>query len=570
MNWIDFIAYCRNIVIFLSNHFFNKMIKDSNNWAEIKGVKNNLVNASLIAAALAGLPLIFFSLLRSLQYFQYDFLLVNFSVYLYLVVITVFRYRLSFEFKAFNIVILLLILAVADLTNVGILSMSYIWLAAAIILSFLYFNLRIAISTAVFSVVVVIVIKMLYVNGSLVSQIDLNGYAQKSIVVVLRTLSFVLVGAVIVFSMQQITNKFNDYIDTLAEQKDNLVLTTKQIKQEMEQRIISEKAAIESEQKFKNIFETSSDSMLILNSIGKVVGFNSSFLKIAEKSEDEIINSDFLDLVPIDFQDYFRQFKNNIENLPPRFDLNYTSHLSGNVSYLDITTTLIRYEGEQSVLAIIRDNTSKITHERLIYSAALSAEEKERARFSKELHDGLGPLLSTLKIYIEAQKAHPNDEEIKLRIEKILDESIRTVKEVSNNLSPYVLQNLGVVKALKSFIEKIEFAGKLAIKFSSNFDDRLNEQFEIAVYRLVTELIHNTLKHANAQKVQIDMNIENQKLSIIYTDDGIGFDYNTIESTASGIGLFNVKSRIEKLGGNLYIDTGITKGFRLIATLFIH
>jgi len=175
-----------------------------------------------------------------------------------------------------------------------------------------------------------------------------------------------------------------------------------------------------------------------------------------------------------------------------------------------------------------------------------------------------------LKIYLEVYFANPNDPEIKERIESTLSESIKSVKEISNNLSPYIIENMGLVKAVDSFINKISFGKKIRIVFHSNLNFRLNSEVEISIYRYITEQINNTLKHASASEININIETDRNFLKIHYDDNGKGFDIKDETIFTRGIGLFNIKSRIEKLGGNIQLSTSPGNGYITDAILKIN
>lgn len=185
------------------------------------------------------------------------------------------------------------------------------------------------------------------------------------------------------------------------------------------------------------------------------------------------------------------------------------------------------------------------------------------------MHDGLGPLLSALKIYLDILYTSPNDKEVIKRINFTLDESIKTVKEISNNLSPYILENMGLTKALESFIERIKFKTDIKISYKSNIIQRLNSDIEISVYRFVSELINNTLKHAQANSVEILLQQTTETINIVYADDGVGFDYSDQKIARKGIGLYNLKSRIENIGGTVKIKTALGKGVKVEAIIYL-
>ena len=204
-------------------------------------------------------------------------------------------------------------------------------------------------------------------------------------------------------------------------------------------------------------------------------------------------------------------------------------------------------------------------NETQVLSAIIKTEEKERQHFAKELHDGLGPLLSSVKMAISTTRnqAVKNDEVMK-NAEKLIDESILTLKEVSNNLSPHILNNFGLLKAIKSFINKLNTLDNTQIKLNSNIEDkRFPYNIEVVLYRVCGELISNTLKHANANNIYIDLMSNEKTISMEYLDDGIGFDIEKNGNTEKGMGYSNIQSRVKSLNGSYHIFSEPGEGVRV-------
>lgn len=197
-------------------------------------------------------------------------------------------------------------------------------------------------------------------------------------------------------------------------------------------------------------------------------------------------------------------------------------------------------------------------NESKVLSAIIRTEEKERQRFAKDLHDGLGPLLSSVKMAISARNQTENNEVILANAENLIDESIITLKEVSNNLSPHILNNLGLFKAIKSFIAKLQLHEGPDIKLNCNIEHlRFSYNIEVVVYRILCELINNTLKHAQAYNIYIDLLSDDNMITLEYIDDGLGIDDLT-NKKSKGMGLSNIESRIKSLYGsyNFYSKPG--------------
>ncbi|HBS86209.1 MAG: hypothetical protein A2W91_09440 [Bacteroidetes bacterium GWF2_38_335] len=211
----------------------------------------------------------------------------------------------------------------------------------------------------------------------------------------------------------------------------------------------------------------------------------------------------------------------------------------------------VRYQSEQKIISTI-----------------IKTEEKERQRFAKDMHDGLGPLLSSAKMSVSALKASGSNEtnkEILESIETVVNEAIISIKEISNNLSPHILTNFGLHAAIKSFSDKLTVLRSVQIVINSNINNkRFNYNTEVILYRVICELISNTIRHARAKTINMDFYLENDILKIYYFDDGIGFDFKKVlRHDQSGMGYSNIISRLNSINGKLEIDSEKDKGVHI-------
>ncbi len=206
-------------------------------------------------------------------------------------------------------------------------------------------------------------------------------------------------------------------------------------------------------------------------------------------------------------------------------------------------------------------------NESKVLSAIVRTEEQERLNFSKELHDGLGPLLSSVKMAFSSAVNNKNliaNKDIIQNTEKLIDESITTLKEISNKLSPHILNNFGLKKAVKSFISHLSPIENLNISFDSNLENkRFPYNTEVVLYRVICELISNSLKHAQAKNIFITLMSDDKNISLDYLDDGIGFDSKILEKENKGMGFTNISSRIKSLNGKIDIYTVPNEGVRV-------
>ena len=200
-------------------------------------------------------------------------------------------------------------------------------------------------------------------------------------------------------------------------------------------------------------------------------------------------------------------------------------------------------------------NKQRQLTERRLLNTIIYTEEKERQRLSKDLHDGLGPLLSSAKMSISVLATVEKDPQTSEMINNtayVIDEAIKEVKDISNNISPTILQNFGISRALNNFVTKRSLPVDIKLNFSSNFkDSRFNGNTEIVFYRVGCELINNAMKHSNATMINVNLEHWSHHLQLTVSDNGVGMNSDIIEQSVSGMGLKNIRSRINSLNGEV-------------------
>ncbi|WP_412476245.1 tetratricopeptide repeat-containing sensor histidine kinase [Flavobacterium sp. TBRC 19031] len=194
-----------------------------------------------------------------------------------------------------------------------------------------------------------------------------------------------------------------------------------------------------------------------------------------------------------------------------------------------------------------------------VMQAMIDGEEKERTRLARDLHDGVGSRLSSLKMQME-QKIELLSNKTDFRpISDSLKLSITELRQVAFNLIPEVLLKLGLELALKDLCYSMS-TNEVNIHFSSNEIDRsIKNNHQIAIFRIVQELINNALKHANCTEIVIDCSQNNNLFLITVEDNGKGFDYKVLEKL-EGLGIKNIKNRVELLDGTFDIQSQIGIG----------
>ena len=217
----------------------------------------------------------------------------------------------------------------------------------------------------------------------------------------------------------------------------------------------------------------------------------------------------------------------------------------------------------------------RILTEKRTLNTIISTEEKERRRFSKDLHDGLGPLLSSVKMSVSALSKMNIDNSQKEIIENadyVIEEAIKSLKEISNNLSPHILNNFGVARAVNNFINKLTLPPYLKIRFDSNIrGTRYSNNIEAILYRVICELVNNAIKHADPSQIDISLNQTGSEISLVVEDNGKGFDTAILEEgNKQGMGLSNISSRISSLKGTMNIESISGKGTKVSINININ
>jgi len=218
-----------------------------------------------------------------------------------------------------------------------------------------------------------------------------------------------------------------------------------------------------------------------------------------------------------------------------------------------------KIEAENKIEGLL-SNQDKIT-----INAMLDGQEKERNKIADELHDKLGNILSMVKLYFQSI-----DKQIdKLKLDNIaqykkandlLDEACDEVRKTAHALSSGNLARIGLFKAIKGLKEKIEGSGEIKVILSTHgSDDEIEDLNEIALFRIIQEIISNTLKHAEATEISIQLNVFDELFNLFVEDNGKGFDPEILNDK-DGMGLRNIEARVENMNGIFQLDTQEGRG----------
>lgn len=228
----------------------------------------------------------------------------------------------------------------------------------------------------------------------------------------------------------------------------------------------------------------------------------------------------------------------------------------------------MRYRKNQIIAA---QKIQKLVDEKKLMAArsVLVGQEKERERIAQELHDGIGVLLSTASIHFSSveSKADAETSDMLKKANKLLKDAGKEVRQISHNMMPGVLSKFGLQEAIEDLFEDVEKAGDLMVNLQLTCgDSRLPENMEIMIYRIIQEMLNNTLKHAKASKISLYISRDDDEIFLDFTDDGIGFDEEKLPLDKN-LGLSGIRSRVEYLGGTIKLTSSEGKGTRYAITI---
>lgn len=198
----------------------------------------------------------------------------------------------------------------------------------------------------------------------------------------------------------------------------------------------------------------------------------------------------------------------------------------------------------------------KKKHQIELLRSSIQAQEEERKRIAQDMHDEMGAALSITRMHLlQAERKHGTDSENLLSdlqlIRSLTESSLESMRRISHELMPAQLEKFGLIKTLETVIEQLQSAGTIQITLHTPSDlSFLDHSIQLTLYRVLMELINNTIKHAGADRIEIAINPESQWLKIVFSDNGKGLSDKLNEK---GLGLKGIEGRISVIGGTVEI-----------------
>ena len=220
----------------------------------------------------------------------------------------------------------------------------------------------------------------------------------------------------------------------------------------------------------------------------------------------------------------------------------------------------LKLASEKAIKDLLQEQETQTTY------ALLEGQDKERKRIAAELHDSLGSILVTLNMYADTLISKKPEEMEKLakKISETAQLANEETRKISHSLDSGMLKHFGLEAAIHQLSEAVSAARKIKFEVNIQLHDALSTETSLEIYRIIQELVNNTLKHARCSTIRLDLTHIKGSLNLIYEDNGVGFKKEDIQS---GIGLKNIENRVSKLDGELTIDSSPEKGSTFIAEI---
>jgi PAS domain S-box-containing protein len=345
-------------------------------------------------------------------------------------------------------------------------------------------------------------------------------------------------------------------VSVLAAQFENRALEVVTLKDITDHKL-AEESLRESEALYRNLVNQLPNPILIhIN--GNVVFANDLILELTGLNKDEIIGKNAASLLsdPTDAKNtaIFRNISGDSFIEEEEFEIR-TENRKVVIKNFLLRNSKLKYKGQDAVMTILIDITERKHLEKYVLSRVIETEEKDRKQFATDLHDDLGPILSSIKLHLGLLEHSRSPEKFSETLgvcNHLLAETIAKMRIVANNLMPRLIENFGLEAAINSFINTMQHEGVFTISLISNLKGRrFRKQTELHVYRIICELINNTVKHAGATSAVVKLNYTKGLLKLNYTDNGKGYDITEINKKPGGMGVGNIIQRANLINAEI-------------------
>jgi PAS domain S-box-containing protein len=533
-----------------------------NSPAKLSEIKNSMLDNLIMIILLLGIPNLAVVIFN--MHLEGHFPYVSAAGLFIVLLSAIFRNKIPFLVKAWILISFGYFIGTLGLTREGLLSDGILYYIIIVILSSMLINIRTGIIIMVITILTSGIISLAISTGRLIYDFDIVTYFHSPS----TWLAFIFMAAfftsMAVYIYGRLDKYLVHYVNELTLRTENLNESNIQLAKEIEDRELTEHQLIQSEIKFRNVFNLISDGILLLDHNYAMIDINDGMVKMTGFSKENLFNRPFDSLFSdtikleevLDKKPLQSSIFNNNEHQVRTSEKNVTIPVEINLLPFQI-------DPEVMYIAHLKNMTDARENEIRIMNAVISSEEEERLRIARDLHDGVGPYLAAARLYIQSMELSdmdPRSVQIKKELSELMNLSISSIREISGNLGSHVLRSLGLRAALHGYIEKINPDG--TIKFEMTIPDHYPfiESVEMALYRVLAELIINSVKYGSPGNISIALSDSSRKVTIKYRENGVGFNLQEALGKQKGMGLYNIHSRIQALGGSVDFHSRPGKG----------
>ncbi len=440
----------------------------TNSPSKLSEIKNSMLDTLMVIILVLGIPNLALAIFNThleghFPYFSLTGLIIILFSY-------IFRKRIHFLVKAWILISFGYFIGTSGLINEGLLSDGVLYYIIIVILSSMLINIRTGI--------IIMIINML-TSGMIALAISMDRLNYKFDIVTYfhspgTWLAFIFMAgffaSLAVYIYGQLEKHLVHYVNELTIKTETLNKSNMQLAKEIEDRELTEHQLIQSEIKFRNVFNLISDGIILLNQDYMMIDINDGMVKMTGFTKESLFNRPFGTLFSdtVKLQKVLEKRKlqasifNNNEHQVKTPDRNVT---------IPVEINLLPFQTDPEIMYIahLKDITAARENEIRIMNAVISSEEEERLRIARDLHDSVGPYLSAARLYIQSMDFPDKDPrcvQIKKELSELMNLSISSVREISGNLGSHVLRSLGLKAALNSYIEKINPDGAIKIEMT--------------------------------------------------------------------------------------------------------
>ena len=531
--------------------------QDSDDPHHLEDELNGAINRILFTLGLFGLFASASTFIRDLNA-DYPPLNTGFNLLMVFVVFTLFynRHRLTYRTKTWWAVLVLYAVGIKSVFIFGTVTGSWSLLLLSATVMFAMDTLRTGFRYCVAMMATYIPLAILCNQGIIPFKIYPPLDLQAPYQWLSSSAGIIFYLAVIHISVGRLHRAFLRLFDNLSAKNHALAVSNWDLESQIARNEKIKQALKDSEERLTTVFDSNLDGMLLTTIEGKIHEVNPALTKLMGITREHALGRHTKEFVVEEdwgkIEDR-KVYALNGEPIPIQEVRLFTKYHG--LLTMELNSAYLYLRDETLILTTTRDVTERNLAEQAKMRAMIMAEEQERSRLAKDLHDDLGPILSTLKMYIQSLRNVASPEEKEELIGTILhrvDDSIKSVREISYNLSPHLLENMGLLKALETFLQRLRERNHLQAEFCHNFDEncRVSGELERLLYRVALELVNNTLKHANATSIKLTLTRDGNDVRLLYKDNGQGFDISEVLTDhQGGIGVKNIISRVKSVQG---------------------